>query len=356
MAGPRSEIEDVLAREEAETIKVQEEERLKSETASIEVVRDLAIQTENQQREIEISNENRQRAVAIETEKVERTKRMERVHSDREVELTRIEADKEVEREKKNIADIIRERVAVDKTVAIEEEKINEVREVSEADRLKQVKVKAAEAVAEEQKVKEVKAAEAGELAAKHQASEITTLAEANLEAADKEARAKIKLAEGVRAEDAAGGLAEAEVIRATGESEADATLKVGTSKADVTLRQFKAEAEGLTEKFEAMNSMSEDARSHEEFRMTIEIALEEALAAIDAGKEISKENAEVLATALREAKIDIVGGEGHFFETFAQSLSMGKAIDGLTQKSETVQSLLGQLSGYLNKKEQDKG
>jgi len=342
------EVASVIAREEAETIKIQEEERLKSETASIEVVRDLAIQTENQQREIEISNENRQRAVAIETEKVERTKRMERVHSDREVELTRIEADKDVEREKKNIADIIRERVAVDKTVAIEEEKINEVREVSEADRAKQVQVKAAEAVAEEQKVQEVKAAEAAELAAKHKATEITTLAEANLEASEKDAQAKIKLAEGVRAQDAASGLAKAEVIKATGESEADATLNIGSSTAEVTLRQFKAEAEGLTEKFDAMNAMSEDARSHEEFRMTLETALKETLASIEAGKEISRENAEVLATALREAKIDIVGGEEHFFDTFAKSLSMGKAIDGLTNKSDTIQNLLGQLSKFI--------
>lgn len=353
------EVASVIAREEAETLKIQEEERLKSETASIEVVRDLAIQTENQQREIEIANENRQRAVAIETEKVERTKRMERVHSDREVELTRIEADKDVEREKKNIADIIRERVAVDKTVAIEEEKINEVREVSEADRAKQVQVKAAEALAEEQKVQEVKAAEASELAAKFKANEITTLAEANLEASEKDAQAKIKLAEGVRAQDAASGLAKAEVIKATGESEAsvirekgeseaDATLKIGSSTADVTLRQFKAEAEGLTEKFEAMNAMSEDARSHEEFRMTLETALKETLASIEAGKEISKENAEVLATALREAKIDIVGGEEHFFDTFAKSLSMGKAIDGLTNKSDTIQNLLGQLSKFM--------
>ncbi len=355
------EVATVIAREEAETLKIQEEERLKAETASIEVVRDLAIQTENQQREIEIANENRQRAVAIETEKVERTKRMERVHSDREVELTTIEAEKDVEREKKIIADIIRERVAVDKTVAIEEEKINEVREVSEADRAKQVQVKAAEALAEEQKVQEVKAAEAAEQAAKFRATEITTLAEANLEAAEKDAAAKIKLAEGVRAQDAASGLAEAEVIKATGLSEADvirqkgeseaaATLQVGSSKADVTLAQFKAEAEGLTEKFEAMNAMSEDARSHEEFRMTLETALKETLASIDAGKEISKENAEVLATALREAKIDIVGGEEHFFDTFAKSLSMGKAIDGLTNKSDTIQNLLGQLSNFLPK------
>lgn len=364
------EVATVVAREEAETLKIQEEERLKSETASIEVVRDLAIQTENQQREIEIANENRQRAVAIETEKVERTKRMERVHSDREVELTSIEAEKDVEREKKNIADIIRERVAVDKTVAIEEEKINEVREVSEADRQKQIKVKAAEAIAEEQKVKVVKAAEADEISAKHKSVEITTLAEANLEAAERDSAAKIKLAEALKVEEAALGLAEAEVIRATGESEADvilkkgeseasvirkkgeseadSTLKVGTSKADVTLNQFRAEAEGLTDKFEAMNSMSEDARQHEEFRMTLETALKETLAAIDAGKEISRENADVLATALKEANIDIVGGEGHFFDTFSKSLSMGKAIDGLTNKSETVQALLSKVSSLL--------
>ena len=369
------EVASVVAREEAETLKIQEEERLKAETASIEVVRDLAIQTENQQREIEIANENRQRAVAIETEKVERTKRMERVHSDREVELTSIEAEKEVEREKKNIADIIRERVAVDKTVAIEEEKINEVREVSEADRQKQIKVKAAEAIAEEQKVKEVKDAEAGELAAKHKSVEITTLAEANLEAAERDSAAKIKLAEALKVEEAALGLAEAQVIKATGESEAevirqkgeseatvirqkgeseaDTTLKVGTAKADVTLNQFKAEAEGLTEKFDAMNSMSDDARQHEEFRMTLETALEETLAAIEAGKEISRENADVLATALKEAQIDIVGGEGHFFDTFSKSLSMGKAIDGLTNKSETVQALLGKISSLLPDDEQ---
>jgi len=360
------EVASVVAREEAETLKIQEEERLKSETASIEVVRDLAIQTENQQREIEIANENRQRAVAIETEKVDRTKRMEKVHSDREVELTRIEADKDVEREKKNIADIIRERVAVDKTVAIEEEKINEVREVSEADRAKQVQVKAAEALAEELKVQEVKAAEASELAAKHKATEVTVLAEANLEASEKDANAKIKLAEGTKAEQAATGLAKAQVIKATGESEAlvirqkgeseaEAKLKLGTSSADVTLRQFRAEAEGLTEKFEAMNSMSDDARSHEEFRMTLETALKETLASIEAGKQISNENAVVLATALREAKIDIVGGEEHFFDTFAKSLSMGKAIDGLTNKSDTIQNLLGQLSKFMpNETSQD--
>lgn len=393
------EISTIRAREEAETKKVQEEERRKHESTTIEVEQDLAVQSENQKREIEVAEQNRQRAVVIEVEKVTRARDLEIVAREREVELQRIEAEKAVEIEKKEIANVIRERIVVDKSVAIEEERIKEVREVSEADRAKQTQVLAAQAIAEEQKVQQVQAAEADELSAKHKAVEVTVLAQADLEAAAKEADAKKKLAEGVQAERAAPGLAdarvqeamadalekegvaeaqvlkakaealekeglaEANVIRAKGDAEADALLGTGKAQADVTAaqgdseaqasrelglagaqvtrEQFKAEADGLVEKFEAMNGMSEKARSHEEFRMGLETALREALATIDAGKDIAKENAEVLATALGRAKIDIVGGEDHFFNNFAKSLSIGKAIDGLADKSTTISSLV---------------
>lgn len=353
------EIETIKAREQAETKKVQEEERLKAQTATIKVEEDLQVQKENQQREIEVAEQNRLRAVAIEEEKVTRARDLEVVSREREVELQRIEAEKAVEVERKEIANVIRERVAVDKTVAIEEEHIKEVREVSEADRAKQTQVLAAEAVAEEDKVKQIKAAEAEEQAAKHKAIEITTIAQANLDAAAKEADAKKKLAEGVQAERAAPGLAdakvleakadanekqgvaEANVIKAKGDAEADALLGTGKAQAEVTLEQFKAEAEGLVDKFDAMDKMSDDARSHEEFRMSLETALKEALASIDAGKEIAKENAEILAIALEKAKIDIVGGEQHFFDSFAKSLSVGKAVDGLADKSSMISALI---------------
>lgn len=356
------EIATIRAREEAETKKIQEEERLKAEAATIRADQDLAVQTENQQREIEVAAQNRQRAVAIEIEKVTRARDLEIVSREKEVDLQKIAADKAIEVEKKEIANVIRERVAVDKTVAIEEEKINEVREVSEADRAKQVQVLAAEALAEEQKVQHVKAAEAEELAAKHKALELTTIAQAKLEEADKEAESKKKLAEGILAEEAALGLAEAKVqaakadslekegvaqanvIQAKGSAEADALLNTGRAKAEVTLAQFKAEADGLADKFAAMNSMDEKSRMHEEFRMSLEAALEEALASIEAGKEISKENADVLATALQKAKIDIVGGEDHFFNNFAKALSMGKAIDGLADKSSVLTSVINRV------------
>lgn len=355
----KREIATIKAREEAETKKVQEEERQKAEATTIKVEQEIQVQMENQKREVEVAEQNRQRAVAIEQEKVIRARDLEIVAREREVELQKIEAEKAVEEQRKEIANVIRERVAVDKTVAMEEERIKEVREVSEAERAKQTRVLAAEAKAEEEKVQQVKQAEAEELAAKHKAIEVTTMAQAHLEAAAKQADAQKKTAEGTQAQRAAPGLAdakvqeakaralelegtaEAAVIRAKGDAEADSLLGTGKARAEVTREQFKAEAEGLVEKFEAMNSMSVDAREHEEFRMSLDIALKEALAAIDAGKDIARENAEVLAVALQRAKIDIVGGEDHFFDNFAKSLSIGKAVDGFAGKSDTIQALV---------------
>lgn len=368
-AKQQREILTIRAREEAETQKVQEEERKKAEQTRIQVEQELAVQTENQQREVEVAAQNRQRAVAIEEEKVTRARDLEIVSREREVELQKIEAEKAVEIQKKEIANVIRERIAVDKTVAMEEERINEVREVSEADRAKQVRVLAAEAFAEEDKVKQVKAAEAEEISAKHKASEITTLAQAELEAAAKDADAKKKMAEGTLAEEAAlglaeakvqeakadalekEGLAEAKVIAAKGDSEAQAQKQVGMAGADVTRAQFKAEAEGLVDKFDAMGSMSDQAREHEEFRMSLEAAFKEAMSSIEAGKAVARDNADVLSVALQKAKIDIVGGEQHFFDTFAKSLSLGKAVDGFVSKSNTAQALM---SKFMAPKKKD--
>jgi len=373
-ARQKREIATIQAREEAETLKVQEEERRKAELTQIQVAQDLAVQRENQQREVEVAEQNRQRAVVIEKEKVTRARELEVVSREREVDLQKIEAEKAIEIQKKEIANVVRERISVDKTVAIEEERIKEVREVSAADRQKQTQVLDAEARAEEEKVKTVKAAEAQEVSAKHRAVEVTTMAQADLEAAAKAADAKKKLAEGVQAEQAAPGLAQANVVRARGEADAaaasqtgraeaeiiaakgraqaeatqaqgeaqaKATQEIGLAEANVTRAKFQAEAQGLSDKFESMNNMSDKAREHEEFRMGLETALKEALAAISAGKEIAKENAEVLSTALEKAKIDIVGGEEHFFDNFAKSLSIGKAVDGLAAKSNTLGLIL---------------
>ncbi|EZH78619.1 MAG: flotillin family protein [Pseudomonas sp.] len=412
-ARQKREIETIQAREEAETLKVREEERLKAEQARIQTQQELDIRAENHQREVEVAQQNRQRAVVIEVEKVTRAKDLEVVSREREVELQRIEKEKALEEERKNIAGVIRERVAVEKTVAQEEERIKEVREVSEAERMKQVTVLNAQAEAEQELVRQVKQAEADETRSKHKAVEINNLAQAELEAAAKSAEAKKKMAEGIEAERAAPGLADARVREVTaaakekeglaearvqaerliaeakgeqekglalarvteaqaaakekdgladakvleeklgaqargeeqlGTAKAKATQDLGMAEAQVLLERLNAEAEGLGKKFGALDALSDNARQHEEFRMQLEKSFEEAMAAIAANKEIAKDQAEVLATALAKAKIEIVGGEGDFFNSFAKSLSVGKAIEGVVGKSPVVQDVLSRL------------
>ena len=359
-ARQKREIETIQARETAETARVQEEQRQLAENARIEAQQLIDIRDQNRLREVEVAEQNRQRAVAIEAERVERAKQLEQVTTDREVQLQGVERDKGVEQGKMDVANITRERIAIDKTVAQEEERIKEVREVSEADRLKQIAILDAEARAQQALLEQVKEAEAGETAAKHRAVEITTLAQAELEAASKQADAKKALAEGVRAEQAAPGLAEAQVkeagaiaIEKVGVAEArvvdamaDAHLKQGKAEASILAEKLFAEAEGLTKKFQAIDALTDNARSHEEYRMALDTSLKQALASIEAGKEVSKENAEVVATALRNADIDMVGGDGGMFDSLVKAISLGKSIEGLTDKSPVVQELMQKYLG----------
>ncbi|KLI98857.1 hypothetical protein [Luteimonas sp. FCS-9] len=392
-ARQQREIETIRAREEAETAKVQEEQRQIAENARIEAQQLIDIREENRLREVEVATQNRQRAVAIEAERVERARQLEQVTTDREVQLQGVERDKVVEQGRMDVANITRERIAIDKTVAQEEERIKEVREVSEADRLKQVTILDAEAKAQEALVRQVKEAEARETAARHKAVEVTTLAQADFEAAGKQAEAKKLLAEGVRAERAAPGLAEAQVqeagavaiekvgvaearvieakadanlrqgtaeakvlaetlsAQAQGESQmgrakAEAVESIGSAEATVVQKKLSAEAEGLTQKFQAIDALSDTARGHEEFRMALDTGLRQALASIEAGKDISRENAEVIASALRNADIDLVGGDGGMFENLVKAVSLGRSIEGLAGKSPIVQDLMQRYLG----------
>lgn len=438
-ARQQREIDNIRARESSETLRVQEEERLKAEQARIQTQQEIEIREENRMREVEVAQQNRTRAVAIEQERVNRARELEIVAREREVELQRIEKEKALEEERKNISNVIRERVAVEKTVAQEEERIKEVREVSEAERMRQVTVINAQAEAEESLVRQVKKAEADESSAKHKAEEISTMAKAELEASMKQAEAKKRLAEGIEAEHAALGLAEARVRQATAEAEekeglvqanitaeqllaqarglkekglseaqvmeakaqaqqqqgfaeakileeklaaqargeeqqanakeklglADAKIleeklaaqargegQLGSAQAEVIRQRLKAEADGLTDKFKSMDHLSDTARAHEEFRMRLEKQFEQAMASIEANKEIAREQADVLAAALSKTNIEIVGGDGNFFNTFSKALSLGKAVDGFMDKSSFAKENVEKL---INRTQQDK-
>jgi len=390
------EVESVKAREEAETARVRAEEHTRAEMARLQSEQQLAVQGENVLREKEVAENNRKRAVVIEQERVTRAQELEIVAREKEVTLQRIEKDKAVEVQKKAIADVVRERIVVERTVAEQEEAIKEVREVAEADRSAKSTVITAQATAEEKVIMEVKAAEAQERKARHKAAEDLMLADARLKVAEREAEAKKREAEGVEAITAAPGLAEAKVQVAAAsaklasmEAEASGSEKVGMAQAQITQAQaeaeasglrarmeaeaagkekvgqaealvrtvdaealakwgdaeahnidvkFNAEARGLKEKFEAMKAMSQETREHEEYRMRLERAHIETLKHIEAQQHIAKEQAEVLAVALQNAKIDIVGGQGDYFDSFVRALSVGKGIDAAVNKSDTLQ------------------
>lgn len=354
----RREIETVRAKEEAETAKVVEEERLRAQGAFLRTEEQLGVQRENQAREVAVAAKNRERVIAVESERIEKDRQLEVIARERETQLSRIAADKEVETEKRDIAEVVRERVAVDRTVAEQEESIKRLRMVEEAERTRQAVVIAAEAEAQERLVKDIKAAEAAEVAAVHHAAEQVTLAEARVKTADLDARAKLRLAEGVQAEAAAPGLAavqvrekEADAIEKSGLAEAHATEARLRAQAEGTRAQaladaeaiggkLKAEAAGLTEKAAAMAALDDASRGHEEYRLRLQAEKEVRLAGLDVQRQVAEAQATVVAAGLENADINIVGGDSVFFDRLVSSISMGKGVDAFVENSATARTL----------------
>ncbi|MDX8034614.1 flotillin family protein [Lentzea sp. BCCO 10_0856] len=343
----RREIETARAQQEAETQKVQAEERLKANTAFIRTEEQLGIQTENKAREIAVAEKNRERVIAVETERIEKDRLLEVIARERETSLRMIEKDKELEHERRAIADLVRERVAVEKTVAEQEENIKRLRAVEEAERDRQQIIIRAEAEAQESLVKDIKAAEAAEQSAQHKAREEVVLAEARNKAAELDTRSKIRLAEGTQAEAAAKGLADALVkerdaaaSEALGRAEAVVDREKALADAEGIKERLKGEAEGLSHKAEAMAALDTATREHEEYRLRLEAEKEIRLKGIDVQRQVAEAQAMVLAAGLEKANIDIVGGDSMFFDKIAGAITAGKQVDGFVGSSDVVQAL----------------
>ena len=387
------EINTIKAREEAETAKVQAEERLKSEKARIASVEEIAIAEENRLRQVAVAEKNKEKTIAVEGERVKQAQELEMTERERLVALKTIEKEKDIEVEKKKIAEVVRERVAVDKTVAAEQERIKDTIELAGAERQRNVEVINAEREAQESLIEITKAAEAREIAAKREYEEIVTRAEGQRVKAEKDAHSKKILAEGTIAEEAAHGLAqakvkeaEAQVIELTGKAEAAAAtekhtasaygiesagmadVKVkeahanaieleGRAEATATSDKLKAEASGIEamgaaeaiaidQKADAMKKFDGVGREHEEFK--IQLAMEERIkiAGIEVNRDVAQAQAEIVAEAMRSADIDIVGGDGDFLEKFFHSVSVAKSVDGFVNHSTVAQGVGGMLTG----------
>ncbi|MBK8010507.1 MAG: hypothetical protein IPK13_04110 [Deltaproteobacteria bacterium] len=380
------EIATVQARETAETQRVQAEENRKAAIAQIQADEEVQVGEEAKQRQVEVARKNRERIVLVESERVEKDRMLEAISRERETNLAQIAKEKEIEVQRKEIADVIRSRIVVDKTVAEEEERIKDLRAIAEAKRTKEVQVTAAEARAQEELIGHVRLAEAEEEVAKFKAKQKITLAEADVEASDRQARAKIRLAEGVQAEAAARGLADVRVKEAHAvalekeglaqasvtrhqmlaeaqgdqekglaaakvkEADAAAREKLGTAEAVAVRERLNAEAEGLRSKADAMKLLDGVGREHEEFRLKLEKERDIDLAEIKVRKDIAEARATILKEAFEHAKINIVGGDGAFFDQFIRAVSLGQSADGLVDQSATLQKLFGDyLSGNAN-------
>jgi len=241
----KREVANIKDREYAEIRKVAEEQRLVAEQARIQAEESLQIQEENKQRAVIVAKRNKERTDAVEIEKVTKDRDLEINERERIVTLAQIEKEKAVEEEKKNIQEVIRERVAVERDVVTEEEKIKDTREFATAERAKKVAITNAEMIAEQGLVKQIKAAEAERQAAEFISQRKIIEADTNLKASEKEAESQKILAEAKAAQEAAIGIAEAQVI----EAKALASKKQGETDAFIIESKSVAESRGMLAK-----------------------------------------------------------------------------------------------------------
>jgi len=421
-AKKNKEVSITQSREQNEALRVANEEHKKTQIALEKNQEESLVAQQARERAVAVAEKNKEREIAVESERVLRAKELEIANREKDVLAQKILREKDIEIQRKDIADVVRGRIAVEKTVTEEQERIKDVQVLADANRKKDAARIAAEAEAQQHLVKQIKSAEAAEEVAKIQARQKVVTADADLDASDKQARAKIRLAEGIQAENAAQGLAEvrvreasviamekqglveakialekssasasgdervglarvrvreaeavviekqgraeASMIRermvaeATGlaekglaearakEAQAQAIERVGVAEAEATKARLLAEAVGTAEKANAMKALDTVGREHEEFRLRLEQQKVIALENIRAKKEVAGVQAEVLRAAFEHAKINIVGGDGQFFERFMRAVTVGQSIDGAIEQSDTLKQLVG---GMLN-------
>ncbi|MEZ5041751.1 MAG: flotillin family protein [Saprospiraceae bacterium] len=392
----KREIANIKSRENAEIAKIGEEERLRSEMVRIKTEEELAIAEENKQRQVVIAAKNKERAEAVETERVEKDRLLEQTEKERIVTLAEIEKEKAIEEERRNIQDVIRERVMVERKTVEEEEKIKDTQEVATANRSKQVALIRAEEAGESSIIELSKTAEAEKLAAEIQAQKLLIDAEAEKNAAVKDAEARKIRAEAKAAEEATIGLSEAKVIEAKakareyegsleavviekkavaeaksiaakaeanhkqgmleaevmaekGGSEAKVTSEKGMAEAKVMEEKLVAEAKGVEQKAMAMKKLDGVGKEHEEFKLRLQKDKEVQLAEIEIQRYIAEAQAMALSEAFKQAKIDIVGGEATFINNVMNAINRGKTVDRMIDSSHHLGDLKTALLGNGN-------
>ncbi|MBX2841837.1 MAG: flotillin family protein [Flammeovirgaceae bacterium] len=245
----KREIAIIRSREDAASAQVEQEEKLKAERAKIATDEEIEIAEQNKERQVLVAEKNKERTEVVENERIQKEKELEANEREKVVELAKIDKEKAVEEEKRNIQDVIRERVVVEKAVVEEEEKIKDTKAFAEADRDKKVAITIAEKNAEQALVEQLKAAEAAHKASEIKAKQVLVEANAQFQAAEKQADSKKILADAKVVESAADGLAEAKVM----EAKAQSHEMEGEVEARLIEKKMIAEAKGIEVKSAAI-------------------------------------------------------------------------------------------------------
>ncbi len=112
-----------------------------------------------------------------------------------------------------------------------------------------------------------------------------------------------------------------------------------GASDATAIQSKLLAEAAGIAEKAKSMKALDEAGRGHEEYRLRIEKERAVELEALHTRQKVAESQAHVLGKAFEHASIQIVGGDGQFFDKMVSAISGGKALDGFVNGSDTARA-----------------
>lgn len=352
---------------EATNVSVKEEEaKLTVQNIKIKTNQEIEINEQNKERELEVSRINNDKVVGIQREQVERAKKVEAVNTEREVVEKTMNKDMFVESQKKEIASVVADRTKTEREIAVEEEQTKDIKAKSGAERDKLVVVTASEATAKAEAVKKVTASAAELDATRNTVQKDNLIADNELVVANKKSEAKERMAEATRKDQAAQGLAEADVrermadvgmkeastaaekVKLVGLAEvevkvrdADAIEKLGLADATRVKAMGLAEAESSEAQYKAMASIDPEVRQHEINKLNIDKDKEVQIAAIKTNGEIAAKNAEVMAAAMAKADIKMIGG-GDMFDTIRKSIISSEALDARMENSDVLKGVFG--------------
>lgn len=389
----KREIAELTAEQENAAKQVLISKNLETELIQKQSEQKLGEAEEDKQRQIILARLNKEELEKVQQQLVQTEEQKAIENREKVVGIAKIEKEKILEENKRDIQIIIKERKAEEKKTVEEDQKIEDVKQLAAAERARKVAEIEASKEAEMQKILQTRKAEADKLSAEVKAQQVVIEADAKKSAAQKEAEARKISAEALAAEEATvglaeadvmkakaeakemegsteanilqkkaeaeakatqlkaeaeriKGLAEAEVVREKGQVDATVTEQKGLAEAKIIEQKLSSEAKGIEAKANAMKLLDGVGKDHEEFKLKLAQQKDIKLAEIQAQLGIAESQARVLASALQQAKIDIVGGETKFFDSIINAINKGKSIDRMIGNSDNLQAIKTALLG----------